>query len=120
MFKIRTKITAKTTLLIATALPSVALALSLEKPTNLTEFVNNFLTILNGDLSRGVFGIVPFLVGFCFFAFIIGVLKYTGAGGDEERLGKAKQLIAYGLVGMVIALSFWGLAALVARTYFQV
>lgn len=113
----------KTILFLVATLPTVASAdsyLSLEKPTNLTEFVNNFLTILNGDLSRGVFGIVPFLVGFCFFAFIIGVLKYTGAGGDEERLGKAKQLIAYGLVGMVIALSFWGLAALVARTYFQV
>ena len=87
-------------------------AAPLTTPRNLTEFVNNFTTILNV--------IVPFVAGFGFFGFITGVLKYVNAGGDEERLGKAKQLIAYGLIGMLVMFSFWGLAKILAATYLAV
>lgn len=80
-----------------------------DEPTNLTQFVNNFTSILNV--------LVPFLMGFGFFGFVTGVLKYVNAGGDEERLGKAKQLIAYGLVGMLIMFSFWGLAKILSGSY---
>lgn len=91
---------------------AVFAAAPLATPTNLTEFVNNFNTILTPVLF--------FVAGFGFFGFIAGVLKYVGAGGDEERLGKAKQLIAYGLVGMLIMFSFWGLAKILAGTYLAV
>ncbi|MDO8482436.1 MAG: hypothetical protein Q7S86_01295 [bacterium] len=83
-----------------------------DEPTNLTQFVNNFTSVLNV--------LVPFVAGFGFFAFVTGVLKYVNAGGDEERLGKAKQLIAYGLVGMFIMFSFWGLAKILAASYLAV
>ncbi len=76
---------------------------------NLMNFVNNFSTVLNV--------VIPFVAGLGFFGFLIGVLKYVGAGGDEERLGKAKQLILYGLIGLLVMFSFWGLAKLLANTY---
>ncbi|MBU6389934.1 hypothetical protein KGQ31_00095 [Patescibacteria group bacterium] len=82
---------------------------ALTTPKNLTDFVNNFIVILNY--------LIPFIVGFAFFGFMIGLLKYVGSGGDEERLSQGKQLIVYGLVGMVIAFSFWGLAKIIANTY---
>ncbi len=82
---------------------------ALTTPKNLTDFVNNFIVILNY--------LIPFIVGFAFFGFMSGLLKYVGSGGDEERLSQGKQLIVYGLVGMVIAFSFWGLAKIIANTY---
>lgn len=82
-------------------------------PTNLAEFVNNFVTILNGKL-------LLFIAGFGFFGLLTGIMKYAGAGADEERLGKAKQLIVYGLLGNLILYSFWGLANLLAKTYLGV
>lgn len=82
---------------------------ALESPKNLTEFVNNFLNILDP--------IIIFVAGMGFFGMVIGILKYVGAGGDEEKLGKAKQLIVYGLIGMFIMFSFWGLAKIVANSY---
>lgn len=85
---------------------------SLKSPTNLTEFVNNFITILNP--------ITFFIAGFGFFGLITGILKYVGAGADEERLGKAKQLIVYGLIGMFIIFSFWGIVNLFAKSYLGV
>jgi len=98
-------------------LPSPVFADPLKQPTNLTEFVNNFLSILNGN-GTIMSGVITFVVGFCLFGMMTGIIKYAGAGGDEERLGKAKQLIVYGLLGTFIALSFWGLATLLTRTYF--
>ena len=83
-----------------------------DEPTNLTQFVNNFNSILNP--------VILFVASLGFFGFLTGVLKYTNAGGDEERLGKAKQLIAYGLVGMLIMFSFWGIAKILSSTYLAV
>ena len=79
-------------------------------PTNLSQFVNNFISILNS--------IIPFVAGFGFFGILTGVMKYIGAGGDEEKLGKAKQLIFYGSIGIVVLYSFWGLASIFSRSYF--
>ncbi len=84
----------------------------LATPKNLTEFVNNFITILNP--------VIAFVASIGFFVLLTGVLKYVGAGGDEERLGKAKQLIIYGLIGMLVIFSFWGIAKLLAKTYIGV
>ncbi|GEM_PF-6924471 len=95
------------------AVPFTVFALKPDgSPENLTEFVNNFTRVLNV--------VVPFIAGFGFFGFITGVLKYANAGGDEERLGKAKQLIAYGLLGMLVMFSFWGLAKILTATYLSV
>ncbi len=82
---------------------------ALTTPKNLTDFVNNFIVILNY--------LIPFIVGFAFFGFMSGLLKYVGSGGDEERLSQGKQLVFYGVIGLVIAFSFWGLAKIIANTY---
>gem|GEM_PF-6678975 len=92
-------------------IPMFAFA-DLATPKNLTEFVNNFITILNP--------VIAFVASIGFFVLLTGVLKYVGAGGDEERLGKAKQLIIYGLIGMLVIFSFWGIAKLLAKTYIGV
>lgn len=86
----------------------------LSKPenANLTNFVNNFIKVLNY--------LVPFITGFSFFGFVTGVLKYVNAGGDSERLGQGKQFMIYGLIGLLVVFSYWGLAKLIANSYFSV
>jgi len=79
---------------------------------NFTNFVNNFINVLNY--------VVPFAAGFGFFGFVIGVLKYVNAGGDSERLSQGKQLMVYGLIGLLVIFTFWGLAKLISNTYLAV
>lgn len=93
-------------------LPALVLAQTLQKPTNLNEFVTNFIVVLDK--------VIWFVSGFGFLGILTGLLKYVGAGGDEERLSKAKQLIAYGFFGVLIIFSFWGIVKLFAKTYLGV
>lgn len=104
--------------LIPSLLLPLGVSAALTEPKNLTDFANNFNMILNG--GAGWIGITQLLIGFCFFGIIIGILKYSGAGGNEEKLGEGKQLIMYGIIGLFIAFTFWGLAKLLAKTYLGV
>ena len=101
--------TNKASILFVVSLSLPLAVFALNTPTNLAEFVHNFLDILTP--------VIFFVAGLGFFGMLVGILKYVGAGGDEERLGKAKQLVVYGLIGMFIMFSFWGLAKILAKTY---
>lgn len=104
--------------ILASLSPLGVFAGALNPPQNLADFANNFNKILNG--GAGWIGITQLLIGFCFFGIIIGILRYSGAGGNEEKLGEGKQLIFYGIIGLFIAFTFWGLAKLLAKTYLGV
>lgn len=98
------------------AVPAAALAATppaLSEPGNLSEFVANFASIAN-------FWIIGFLIGFGFFGVLIGLMTYAGAGGNEERMGKARARIIYGLIGMFVMFSFWGIVHLLTKTYLGV
>ena len=110
MRSLTTKFYLRKGLLLAQFFPVIAFAL--DTPKNLTEFVDNFIKVLGP--------VTFFVAGLGFFGLVTGLLKYVGAGGDEERLGKAKQLIVYGLIGMFIMFSFWALAQIIAKTYLGV
>ena len=45
--------------------------------------------------------------------FIWGVVQYITAGGDEEKLGKGKQHMIWGIIGMAVAGAAWGIVAII-------
>lgn len=61
-----------------------------------------------GDIISGFFQIAFFLAGFlAFFWFVWGAFQYIFAGGDKEKLGKARSRITWAIVGLIIvALAF--------------
>jgi hypothetical protein len=53
---------------------------------------------------------VPVIFALAFIVFIWGIFLYFIAGGhDEERRGKGKQLMLYGIIGFFVMVSVWGL-----------
>ncbi|MBU1102116.1 pilin [Patescibacteria group bacterium] len=50
--------------------------------------------------------------------FIWGVVQYITAGGDEEKLGKGKQHMIWGIIGMAVAGAAWGIVGII-WTYFR-
>jgi len=71
-----------------------------------------------------VYGIVDiinllqnFLVALSVFIIIWGTFRYLIASGDKERLTKAKDVIVYGLLGIVIIYSIMGIIQILLGTF---
>jgi hypothetical protein len=60
--------------------------------------------------------IVPLLISVAIVYFIWQVFQYTIAG-DEEKKAQAKTHIIYGIVGLFVMVSVWGLVAILQSTF---
>lgn len=45
--------------------------------------------------------------------FIWGVIQYVTAGGDEEKLGRGKKHMLWGIIGLVVVGAAWGIAQII-------
>lgn len=59
--------------------------------------------------------IIFILIGFSVILFLWGVLKYVAAEGDERQAGK--DFMIWGIVGLFVILSIWGLVAILQNTF---
>jgi len=91
------------TLLSLVVLPAVAAAAS--EPGE----VSNIETILT-RIRTAIWGAFVILA---VIAFLYAAILYVTAGGDPEKVGKAKQATIFGIVGIVIALLGYSILAIV-------
>ncbi|MGH7175210.1 MAG: hypothetical protein ACREGR_02540 [Minisyncoccia bacterium] len=59
--------------------------------------------------------VVPIIIALAFLVFIWGVVKYFFLGGEEGR-SEGKQFVLWGLLGMVLLFSVWGVVNLLLVT----
>ncbi len=69
--------------------------------TMITQIINVLLTLL---------GIVAVVI------VLLGGFKWMTAGGNEDKVGEAKKILGAGVIGLVIILAAWGIAAFVLNT----
>lgn len=60
---------------------------------------------------------VVLLVGFAVVFFIYGITRYITAGEDEDRRTKMKNLMIYGIIGLFVMVSFWGIVNILINTF---
>lgn len=76
-----------------------------------------FLTIVGSLLYIIENNIVPLLITLATAYFLWGVLSYMMAAGDEKKLTEARYYILYGLIGLFVIVSMWGLVKLAVNTF---
>jgi hypothetical protein len=75
-----------------------------------------------GDGSTGIIGllntiVVPVIFALAFLVFIWGVVNYFFfSEADESKLAAGRQFILWGIIGMVVLFSVWGLVNLLLST----
>jgi hypothetical protein len=74
--------------------------------------IGGLFTFVGGILNR----VVPLLIALAVVYFIWQVFAYTIAG-DEEKKKEAKTHIIWGIVGIFIMVSVWGLVAILQSTF---
>lgn len=70
---------------------------------NLTDIINMFTNI--GLRIIPLFGAIAFLM------FIWGVARFIRAAGNEKELKDSKNLLIWGVIGMFILITVWGIIA---------
>ncbi len=69
-----------------------------------------------GLFGKWIARIAVLLISFAVVAFFWGLTKYIASGADEEKRSEARNLITYGVVGLFVMISIWGLVYFVGDT----
>ena len=68
-------------------------------------------------LQNIVDAVIPFVIGLGVLVFIYGVFNFVTSAGDEEARAGAKQLIIWGIIGIFVMVSVWGLVNILSGTF---
>lgn len=82
--------------------------------SNVTDF-QCFVSFALGIINSLIF----LVIGIAVLLFIVGLLKYILAGGDEAKLKEARSYIIFGIIAIFVMTSVWGLVTLLNNTFFQ-
>lgn len=55
--------------------------------------------------------LIPFLGALAFLTFVFGVGNFIKNSDNEKEIGKSKNIIIWGIVGLFVLFSIWGILA---------
>jgi len=84
------------------------------------ESVGSSIGLGNADLKQTVINILNLALGLLALVavvmIIIGGFTWLTAGGNEEKVDKAKKIISAAVIGLIIVLLAWAVVIFVAKT----
>ena len=70
------------------------------------------------NLVEGILGkLAPMLIATAVIVLLVAIINYIRAGEEEEKREKAKSLMIYGIIGLFVMVSIWGLVAILSGTF---
>lgn len=58
------------------------------------------------------------VIGIAGLVFFWGIVQYVMAQGDEKKLAEGKRVMIYGIIGLTVMVSIWGIVNLIVFTVF--
>lgn len=74
---------------------------------------------LNPIISNVVIPVVGFMFALATLVFVYGVLKMVYSGEDETKRKEGKDAMLYGIIGMFIMVSAWGIIYFISGSIFE-
>ena len=62
-------------------------------------------------------GIIQVLILLATVVFLLGIITYITAGGDEKKLSEGKKYMLWGIVGVFVMVAMWGIVMLIVNTF---
>ncbi|MCF7831851.1 MAG: hypothetical protein K9M36_03130 [Candidatus Pacebacteria bacterium] len=74
-----------------------------------------------GDLLNAIYRhlinpVIAFIFALATLWFIVGVIKFLANGGNEQKKTEGKQHMLWGLIGMFVMVSVFGIMQLIVNT----
>ncbi len=86
------------------------------KPKPTPETVNDiFYDFAWGNMK----GLIPSLIAVALVTFFAGVVKYIGAGDNEEKRQGGRTMMIYGIIVLFVMVAFWGFVEIAFKTFFS-
>ncbi len=76
----------------------------------------NFKALITLILTDIFTPLIALIIGLAFVTFLWGIYKYVSSASLEGKAG-AKETIIYGLIGLFVMLSVWGLVSILTETF---
>ena len=92
--------------------PGVAGGLEGNQNTQITTvggLINRVAQILNN--------LAPLIIGLAILVILWGIFQYISKAGEEEKRAEGRMFIIYGIVGVFIMVSIWGLVNILDNTF---
>ncbi|MBI2985015.1 MAG: hypothetical protein HYY50_05335 [Candidatus Kerfeldbacteria bacterium] len=84
------------------------------------ESVGELIGLGEADLREVVINVIRFVLGFMTLVAVVfiiyGGFVWLTAGGNEDRIEKAKKIISAAVIGLIVILLAWAIVIFVART----
>lgn len=61
--------------------------------------------------------VIPLLIVIATIIFMVGILRYVTAGGDEEKIKAGRNMLIFGIVALAVMISMWGLVKILIDTF---
>jgi hypothetical protein len=78
----------------------------------------NIQTIVDSLTATGL-KIIPLIAIIAFLIFVLGVGRYIRSTGSEADLKKTKNILIWGVVGLFVLFSIWGILAFLQGEFFD-
>lgn len=95
---------------------AVALVTVLLLPIVSLAAVTDFKALVTGVINGILKPLVPLIIALAVIVFLWGVLKFITAAGDEKRRKEGRDFIIWGLIGITVMFSIWGLVRILTDT----
>lgn len=93
------------------ALPEFTFASS-SAPTTLHDLLTKFIAVKLDHY-------IPFLIILASLIFLVGVVRFVGAGDSEEARQSGRNVMIFGIIVLFVMFSVWGIVRLVYGTFFN-
>lgn len=61
--------------------------------------------------------LMPFIVGLAVLFFMWGVFQFVRASGNEDEVTEGRNRMIYGIIGIFVMVSVWGLVNVLSNTF---
>jgi hypothetical protein len=70
-----------------------------------------------GTLGQIVNALIPVAFALAILFFFWGLAMYVLAAGDEEKKGKGRSIMIWGVIAIFVLVAIWGIVALIADVF---
>ncbi len=99
-------------ILVSFFVPAIAFADIPTTPETISDIFTGFSI---GNME----GLIPSLILIAVVTFFAGVLKFVGAGDNEEKRQSGRQVMVFGIVVLFVMVSYWGFVNILTDSFFN-